>query len=244
MTTTRRARTRPVANACDTPAMPRNATKTGVAYSDLDPTAEIWAHIEPESSRRLVLSALSAFAARGFHAATTREIGEGAGMSPAGVYVHYKSKHDLLFEISRVGHQANFDDTAAALELADPDPPSQLHAFISSFARWHCEHHTLARVIQYEFKTLPRKQLREIVKIRKRFEQSMRSILEAGIESGDFDVPDLTGMTLAVLSLCIDLARWYEPAPDHATPEATGEFYALLVLRMVGVTELVGRAAG
>ena len=59
-------------------------------------SALLWAGIESESSRRILLAALAAFAQRGFQAATTREISERAGMSPAAIYVHYKAKSDLL----------------------------------------------------------------------------------------------------------------------------------------------------
>src|SRR5215211_2568185 len=107
--------------------------------------AELWEHIEPESSRRLLLSALDAFLARGFHAATTREIAERAGMSPAAVYVHYKAKHDLLFEISRIGHQAVLDVVEQALAQASDDPAERVHAFVAAFASWHADNHALAR---------------------------------------------------------------------------------------------------
>jgi AcrR family transcriptional regulator len=196
----------------------------------LDHNAELWAHIEPESSRRLLLSALDAFLARGFHAATTREIGERAGMSPAAVYVHWKAKHDLLFEISRIGHQAVLDVVEQALEQASEDPVERVHAFVSAFASWHAENHALARVIQYEFKKLPPDQFRQIVSIRDRFEELMRDELARGIAADAFDVADLEGTMLAVLSLCIDLARWYEPA---ASDDPVGELYADLVIRML-----------
>ena len=199
----------------------------------LDHNAELWAHIEPESSRLLLLSALDAFLARGFHAATTREIGERAGMSPAAVYVHWKAKHDLLFEISRIGHRAVLDTVEQALAQASDDPLERLDAFVSAFATWHAENHALARVIQYEFKKLPRHQFREIVAIRDRFEELMRVELAGGVAAGVFDVADLEGTTLAVLSLCIDLARWYEPSPEHSSPEVVGELYAGLVTRML-----------
>jgi AcrR family transcriptional regulator len=197
----------------------------------LDHNAELWAHIEPESSRLLLLSALDAFLARGYHAATTREIAERAGMSPAAVYTHWKAKSDLLFELSRIGHQAALDVVERALEQASDDPVERVHAFVSAFATWHAENHALARVIQYEFGKLPRQQFRRIVAIRVRFEQLMRDELAAG--AGVFDVEDLEGTTLAVLSLCIDLARWYHPSPEHSSPEAVGELYAGLVLGML-----------
>ena len=194
---------------------------------------QLWAHIEPESSRLLLLSALDAFLARGYHAATTREIAERAGMSPAAVYVHWKAKHDLLYEISRTGHRAVLDAVEQALDQASEDPVERVHAYVSAFASWHADNHALARVIQYEFKKLPRAQFRRIVSIRDRFEELMTDELSRGVAAGVFDVADLRGTTLAVLSLCIDLARWYEPGPGHNSAEAVGELYADLVLRMV-----------
>ena len=198
-----------------------------------DHDAELWAHIEPDSSRLLLLSALDAFLARGFHAATTREIAERAGMSPAAVYVHWKAKHDLLFEISRIGHQAVLDVVEQALEQASEDPVERVHAFVSAFARWHAENHALARVIQYEFKKLPRSQFRRIVAHPRSLRGADARRAGRGAAAGVFEVEDLEGTTLAVLSLCIDLARWYEPADDHNSAEAVGELYAGLVIRML-----------
>ena len=160
------------------------ATKRRRRAATLDHNAELWAHIEPETSRLLLLSALDAFLARGFHAATTREIAERAGMSPAAVYVHWRAKHDLLFELSRIGHQAVLDVVEQALEQASDDPVERVHAFVSAFATWHAENHALARVIQYEFGKLPRPQFRQIVEIRDRFEDLMRDELAGGVAAG------------------------------------------------------------
>jgi len=198
----------------------------------LEHDPELWSHIEPESSRRLLLSALEAFSARGFHAATTREIGEGAGLSSAGVYVHYKSKADLLYEISRVGHDASLAAVESALDRASDDPVERVYSFVWAFAKWHADNHVLARAIQYEFKNLPARQFRKIVLIRERFEELMRDELRRGVAGDVFEISDLEGTMLAILSLCIDLARWYEPTPEH-TSEAVGRLYAGLVMGML-----------
>jgi AcrR family transcriptional regulator len=208
----------------------RNRKRHRVDRFEHDPA--LWAHIEPESSRRLLLSALEAFSARGFHAATTREIGEGAGMSAAGVYVHYKSKADLLYEISRIGHDASLAAVQSALEQASDDPVERVYSFVCAFAKWHADNHVLARAIQYEFKNLPRRQFGRIVRIRERFEELMREELRRGVEADRFEISDLEGTMLAILSLCIDLARWYEPSPAH-TSDAVGTLYAQLVMGML-----------
>ena len=202
------------------------ATKRRRRAATLDHNAELWAHIEPESSRLLLLSALDAFLARGFHAATTREIAERAGMSPAAVYVHWRAKHDLLFEISRIGHQAVLDVVEQALEQASDDPVERVHAFVSAFA-------TLARGEPRAGARHPVRvqeaaaaQFRRIVEIRDRFEELMRDELAGGVAAG----ASTSRTSRARRSRCSRCAST-SPAgtsrsPSTAPPEAVGELYA------------------
>ena len=44
---------------------------------------------------RLVEAAIAAFAEKGFHGTTTRDIAAAAGMTPAALYVHHRSSEDL-----------------------------------------------------------------------------------------------------------------------------------------------------
>ncbi len=196
------------------------------------PTTEAWSDITPDAARRLVLAAVEAFAERGYHATTTRDIAGRAGMSPAALYIHYKTKEELLYQISRVGHLRSLALLEAARD-AGGTPADRLAAAVRSFVVWHAERHTTGRVVQYELGALAPDHYAEIVQLRRRSEAAMRSIIEDGVAAGDFDVPDVSGTTLAVLSLCIDVARWYRPG-GRRTPEEFGELYADLVLRMVG----------
>src|SRR6478735_2971451 len=65
---------------------------------------EPWGEVAPDAARRLLVAAVEAFAERGYHATTTRDIAGRAGMSPAALYIHYKTKEELLHRISRIGH--------------------------------------------------------------------------------------------------------------------------------------------
>jgi len=71
-----------------------------------------------DTAVRIMLAAADAFAQRGFHATTTRDIASRAGLSPAGVYVHFASKEVLLFELSRRGHARARDLLVAAADQA------------------------------------------------------------------------------------------------------------------------------
>ncbi len=75
-----------------------------------------WGEVNPDAARRLLVAAVEAFAERGYHATTTRDIAGRAGMSPAALYIHYKTKEELLHRISRIGH----DRALLLLETAAP----------------------------------------------------------------------------------------------------------------------------
>jgi AcrR family transcriptional regulator len=191
-----------------------------------------WREITPDAARRLVVAAVEAFADRGYHATTTRDIAGRAGMSPAALYIHYKTKEELLYQISRVGHVASLGLLTEARDLPGT-PGERLAAAVRSFVRWHAEHHTTGRVVQYELGALGPEHYAEIVGMRRETEAVIAGIIADGVAAGAFDVPDVSGTTLAVLSLCIDVARWFNP-DGRRTPDEIGALYADLAARMVG----------
>lgn len=191
-----------------------------------------WGEVTPDAARRLLVAAVEAFAERGYHATTTRDIAGRAGMSPAALYIHYKTKEELLHRISRIGHEKAVDILRTAAQ-AEGTAAERLAEAVSSFVRWHAGGRTTARVVQYELDSLGPDARAEILALRRQVDAEVRGIIEDGVEAGEFDVPDVPGTTLAVLSLCIDVARWFN-VNGSRTPDEVGALYADLVLRMVG----------
>jgi AcrR family transcriptional regulator len=180
---------------------------------------------------RLVAAATAAFAERGYHATTTRDIAARAGMSPAALYVHHSSKEELLFLISREGHDAALEVIRGA-SSDDAEPFARLHATVRAFTLWHAEHHTAARVVQYEYAALSDEHRREIGLRRRDIDRHMRDVITSGVEQGVFAVPDVPGTTLALLSLAVDVARWYRDDGERSA-ESVADLYADLAVRMV-----------
>ncbi|MFJ1750516.1 TetR/AcrR family transcriptional regulator [Streptomyces sp. NPDC088116] len=205
------------------------------AIQTADGENEPWGEVAPEAARRLLVAAVEAFAERGYHATTTRDIAGRAGMSPAALYIHYKTKEELLHRISRIGHDKALEILTAAAG-GEGTAADRLAEAVRLFVRWHAERHTTARVVQYELDALGAEHRAEIVELRRRSNAAVRRILVEGVRDGEFDVPDVPGTTLAVLSLCIDVARWFNTAGAR-TPDEVGALYADLVLRMVAVRE-------
>lgn len=188
----------------------------------------------PPSARRLLIGAVEAFAARGYHATATRDIAARAGLSPAGVYVHFASKEELLYQISLIGHRGTVRVVRAAAATVEHDDPAQrLRAVVAAITAWHARYHTTARVINYEMSSLTERHRSTISTLRREIDALVRQTLEEGAARGVFDVPDVRGTTLALLSLTIDVARWFRATGARA-PEELGAFYGELALRMAG----------
>ncbi|QBS40240.1 TetR/AcrR family transcriptional regulator [Nocardia sp. CS682] len=185
-----------------------------------------------ETRARLLDAAVVAFAERGFHGSTTRDITSIAGLSTAAIYVHHRSKEELLYQISRTGHLDTLARIRAAL-ASSTNPREQLIALVRDFAIHHARAHTVARIINYELAALSPEHQREIKDIRHIIDAEVRTLIENGVAEGFFDNPNPHMAAVAILSLGIDLARWYRD--DGAwTPEDLGDYYVDLALRMVG----------
>ena len=197
-------------------------------------TASLPTHDNP-TVRRLFEAAADAFAEKGFHATTTRDIASRAGLSAAGVYVHFASKEELLFQLSRVGHEAARDSLARA--AADAATPTiALAEVISGFARWHAEQHQVARIVQYEFRHLAPEHQREVLTLRREIDAVVERVITEGVASGEFAVDDIAATALAALSLVVDVARWYHPG-IRRTPDDIAAAYGGLALRLVGAKD-------
>lgn len=194
---------------------------------DSDVRDKLWELLPAGPRRALAQAAASEFGKRGYHATTTRHIAEHVGMSPAGLYVHYASKAELLFTISRIGHESVLNECLASIEGVSV-PRDRVHILVRTFTIWHAVHHMLARVIQYELRSLDPEHYDIIAAIRRRTEAFAADELRPLMS----DPESLRIHTMAVLSLGIDTARWYNPGKSPA-PAELGESYADLVLQML-----------
>ena len=199
---------------------------------------ELWPDVRPEAARRLMAAAVDLFAERGYHATTTRDIATAAGMSPAALYVHFPSKAAVLSAISRSGHQRALDLLREAAAVADP--VEAMDRLVRRFVAWHARRHRVARVVQYELHALDEEDYLEVAELRRQSEREVREVIARGMRAGVFAVADVKVAARAVLSLGVDVARWY----TVGDPEKIGADYAGLVSRMLGSAEhLIPRTA-
>ena len=203
------------------------ATETTAAIDQL-----FSAYHFPAGPRRILLAAARAFAERGFHATTTRDIAAQAGLSPAALYVYFRSKEEVLYQIA--ASTLDFTIEVAATEARGPGSPAErLTRLVRVLTIWHTYNSQVAHVVLYQTGVLSPAHLADITAKQREVSRILRQVITDGVTSGDFDVPDAASATLAILSLCLDVARWYRPG-YRRTPQQLGDSNAAAALRIVG----------
>ncbi|NLU71831.1 TetR/AcrR family transcriptional regulator [Streptomyces sp. HNM0575] len=208
-----------------------------------DQSPDLWSGEFRDVTRGLLASAVRCFAANGFHATTTRDISAGVGLSPAALYVHFPSKELVLYEIMRIGHERALAHVRGPEIEAAAGAEERLRVLMKRYTAWHARHHVAARVCQYELNALTAEHYEEIRELRHRTNEVFRDAVARGVADGTFPQVDVNRVVRGMLSLGIDLVRWYRlDGPD--SPDELGEFYAGLALRMVTGTVPVPRQPG
>lgn len=186
----------------------------------------------PPGSRRILLAAATAFAERGFHATTTRDIAAQAGLSPAALYVHFRSKEEVLHQIA--ASALDFTIEVVATEANRPGPPAdRLAGLVRVLTVWHTYNSQVAHVVLYQLSALSPAHLAGIAAKQREVGRIVQQVIVDGMASGDFDVADPGATAIAVLSLCLDVARWYHTGYRLA-PQQLGDFNAVAALRIAG----------
>jgi AcrR family transcriptional regulator len=207
----------------------------------VDESPSLWDSGFGDVARRLLTAGVRCFAANGFHATTTRDIAAAAGLSPAALYVHFPSKEEMLFEIARTGHRNSLD----VLKETEPtgDPVSHLRALVARFVAWHARHHIAGRVSQYELGALTSAHYEEVLGLRRQSTAVFHDAVTRGVERKAFATVDVHRVVRAILSLGVDLVRWYR-LDGADSPDQLGDFYADLALGMVHAAGSAGITLG
>ena len=197
-----------------------------------DHSSDLWNPQLTDVRRRLLTSAVRCFAVSGYHGTTTRTISSGVGLSPAALYVHFPSKESLLFEIIRAGHERALEHLRDPTPCPADDPAEELRVLVGRYTAWHARHHIAARVCQYQYSALSPEHYERIKKLRHQTNDVFRQAISRLAENEVSSPIDVNRAARAMMSLSIDVVRWYR-LDGRDSPEQLGQFYADLALTMV-----------
>src|SRR6266850_1703328 len=184
------------------------------------------------SIQEILLAALDNFSSRGYRATTTRDIAKSAGLSPAALYIHFRSKEELLYRIVHVVNTAFFT-ALVAVDYSHGSETERLYRLTKKLVSLHAELKSAIHIANYEIRELSGTRRTAIAAIRSKMSDMFSSCLERGNANAEFSVSDVHTTTIAILSLAQAVSRWYQP-DGRIKADALAEYYADLVLRIAG----------
>lgn len=174
------------------------------------------------------------FAERGYSGATVRQVAAAAEVSVPGLYHHYASKQELLSAIFEdVAFRLLVQVNAALALVADDSPHVRLKVMVRAFVNFYIANQLACRVTTSEHRFLDSERAVQQSVRRQRLQAVFDEIIDAGIDSGAFNPGNRYIAARAVMVLCRDVVRWWQPTGALDASQVGNEL-ATLALSILG----------
>ncbi|CAM2808534.1 TetR/AcrR family transcriptional regulator [Prescottella defluvii] len=175
---------------------------------------------------RIREAALRQFAESGYNGTSMRDIGSLVGVHAGSLYVHIKSKEDLLYQI--VGEIVENGEAALQkVEDADVGAIDKLRMLARIHLRWSMANPDAAKVFEREWMRLNGAQLDEVRHKRQQWADGVERIIQAGVDEGTFRELDVALAAVAFRSV-LNANYTCEGDPDIDGVKLADEFVDFL----------------
>ena len=178
----------------------------------------------PGGAHRLLEAGVVAFAERGYHGVSVRDLAGAAGMKAASVYAHFASKEALLAEIMLLGHQAHQAHVRDAILGAGPDPADQLRAAVRANVAFQATYPLLTIVCTSELHALAPGTRDRVITTRHDSGVLIAAVIERGNATGAFHCDDTWLALSAIGAMGVRVAWWYRPPALRATDSPLSDY--------------------
>ncbi len=189
-----------------------------------------------ETADKVRNAAVGLFARYGYAAVSMRQIGREIGLQAGAIYNHFPTKQHLLrgLMIDHMERLLGSWDRERDDALA---PRAALIAFVRFHIRYHLQCGEEVFISYMELRNLEEDNFVEIGELRRRYEMSLRQILEQGRADGVFTIADPQVGTMAIIAMLTGINNWYK-ADGRLSLEQIEELYIGMIAGAVGLKEI------
>jgi AcrR family transcriptional regulator len=170
---------------------------------------------------------------KGFKATTMRDIAEKLNFDVANIYNYIDSKQSLL-EIYLFNIQNEFHDSIDLIINSTHTPQEKLRLFICSYIQITAKRPLEQALIANEWRNLKNPKLQEFIDRRKDYENKLKTIINEGVNNGQFRIIDVDITTHIIMSaLRSQYIKYIEPKTSVDTSEIEKEFSNFILFAIV-----------
>ncbi|NDZ18761.1 TetR/AcrR family transcriptional regulator [Variovorax sp. WS11] len=183
----------------------------------------------------IVRAASEAFFDHGYHDCTVDMIAERLSGTKAIVYYYFDDKHSILEEIFKRALSEAQEVIRKAIDQGS-DPRAKLAAFARLYASWVVDNQRVVGVIWREERSLSLRARETVALERRKMDDLVALIIREGVSKGQFLVEDVRTTARAISGMISYTYSWWR-SDRRLSRENIADYYAGVVLRMVGVPE-------
>lgn len=171
------------------------------------------------TKEKITDTALRLFETYGYNKVTVDKIVQESGTSKGGFYHNFKSKDELLFTIHDYFITYVLNKAEEAYEKWN-SPAERLYEIVKSFVMMFEKYRAHVTVFYQESLYLAPEFTREVEKKRDRYKEIMFSVVQEGIDIGEFreEVP-VEIMSMAIFGMINWTYRWYKTDGKYSIEE-------------------------
>lgn len=191
----------------------------------------------------MVRAAARLFSERGYHGTSMQHLADALGLQRGSLYAHIGSKEELLFDVVDEGADRFIERGERALQM-QAFASVRLRVLLIGHVETAIEHLHAATVFLNEWRYLSPPLRDRVQAKRDHYESIVRSIVEDGIEAGEFrSDANVRFAARLVLSAGNWTYAWYRPGGELG-PTEIGERFAELILRGIETTDASDEPSG
>ena len=165
------------------------------------------------------------FAQKGYAAVSMRAIASEVGVQAGALYNYTPDKQSLLYDLMR----AHMEDLLAAMGPGwQGTPLERLRQFVDFHIRFHADRPDEVFIAYMELRNLTPQNFAEIEGLRRRYEDALEEILQAGVESADFNVADTKIVTLAIIAMLTGVNTWFRQGGRLSLDEVVAQYWEMV----------------
>ncbi len=202
----------------------RSAPPAGSADGD-------WRSFDAIAMDPVLHAAVGLFVRRGYHATSIREIATGAGLSVAGLYHHYPSKHSILVAVLEL----TMAEIAWRVDAARDQGATAVESFalmVEALALFHAVRGDLAFIGASEMRAFDGPERHRMIALRDQVQWRLDDQAQRCVDAGDFHPGDLRTATRAVATMCTSLPSWFRAGGRRGAGEVARDYAAFAVSLM------------
>jgi AcrR family transcriptional regulator len=183
----------------------------------------------PERRREILDAAARVFYAKGYEAASTRDIAESVGLLKGSLYYYIESKEDFLFEIIKEQHEGALAALDRVREI-DDDALVRMAALIDAHVDFVTSNIVASVIYFREVRSLSPERLAAIRPEGDAYLDFVRELLRQGQREGTIDGQiDVRSTSLGIVGMLNSLALWYSER-GRLSPHTIAKQFASLVV--------------